>query len=79
MKFSEIRNKQVIDMGGNLIGRVQDLRINTAQGQIETFEVAKDNYFFLEWFYCFFPRSCISITMIQIVSIGDDVILVNIK
>ena len=75
MTFSELRKKDVICIGdGRVLGRVTDLELDAASGQIRTLIVPGST-----GVSCLFhgDKSQASIPWQQIACIGDDVILIS--
>ncbi len=75
MTFSELRKKDVICIGdGRVLGRVADLELDAATGQIRTLIVPGGT-----GVSCFFhgEKSQMTISWQQIACIGDDVILIS--
>lgn len=77
MKYSCLQKKKVVDTkSGAIIGHVQDLDIKSSSLCIEAILVGKQRCRFLSMIFSQ-PLVCIPIQ--QIVNLGEDVILVNIR
>ena len=74
MTFCELRKKDVICIGdGRLLGRVTDLELDPASGQIRALMVPGAGGMSCLWHG---DRGAVSIPWPQVACIGDDVILV---
>ena len=70
MKFSELQDKQVVNVqDGTLIGRVEDLDVS--------FLVGKNSSWLRSIFAFLFPPARIIVGLDQVVSVGEDVILIH--
>ena len=77
MKLDHLKRRSVINIyNGNLLGYIKDVVVALPDGHIETL-IIKPNFFKrISGFFSF--NSKIYVSWINIVSIGKDVILVNI-
>ncbi len=77
MKYSHLQKKKVVDTkSGAILGHVRDLDIQHSSLCIEAILVGKQGCRFLSLLFSQ-PLTCIPVQ--QIVNIGEDVILVNIR
>ena len=77
MKFSELQDKQVVNVqDGTLIGRVEDLDVSLTNYQVQSFLVGK-NSSWLRSIFALFPPARIIVGLDQVVSVGEDVILIH--
>lgn len=78
MRFSEICNKQVVNMkDGSIIGKVRDAEIVRGDLCIKSFFVVECASFINRVFPWLFPMEEIEIPITDIVHIGEDVIMVK--
>ena len=78
MKFSELQDKQVVNIrDGKMVGRVEDLDLNPADYRVQSFLVDKNQSVLRAFFSFLFPVSRIAVNLDQIVSVGEDVILIQ--
>lgn len=78
MKYSELQDKQVVDVkDGTIIGRVDDLDVNLSDFKVQAFLVNRSSSFFRSLISFFVPAAKITVNLDQIVSIGEDVILIH--
>lgn len=73
MRLSEIQSKDIITLDGKLVGNIIDIVIN--DGKIENLVVEKSKFFIS----MLSSKNEIEIKWNQIKTIGDDVILVDLK
>ncbi|MCI9293146.1 MAG: sporulation protein [Erysipelotrichaceae bacterium] len=79
MRYSELSQKQVIDMkSGKVIGKVNDLFFLEKDYAIKEFYVSMPPSCLQRLFPWFFPNDEIAIRICDIVSIGEDIVLVQI-
>lgn len=77
MKYSHLQKKKVVDTkSGAILGRVRDMDIKDSSLCIETILVGKQRCGFFSILFSQ-PLTCIPVQ--QIVNIGEDVILVNLR
>ncbi|MBQ8234514.1 MAG: YlmC/YmxH family sporulation protein [Bacilli bacterium] len=74
MKLSELQSKSIITQDGRLMGRIIDVIIKE-NGNIESIIVEKSKFIIS----LFSNKNELEIKFNEILKIGDDVILVNIK
>ena len=75
MKFSELQDKQVVNVqDGTLIGRVEDLDVSLTNYQVQSFLVGRNTGWLRS---LFFPPARIIVCLDQVVSVGEDVILIH--
>lgn len=80
MRFSEICNKQVVNMkDGSIIGKVKDAEIIRGELCIESFFVVECAGFINRVLPWLFPMEEIEISISDIVHIGEDVIMVKLS
>lgn len=80
MRFSELSCKQVVDIKtGKVIGMVRDLSFLEKDFSIREFYVAPQPNCFKRLFPWLFPVTEIPIRICDIVSIGEDVVIVQIS
>ena len=72
MRLSEIQNKDVINMSGEKLGNIIDIKINIKTGEIESLILEKKKFSSL-----FSNNEEIEIYYEKIKKIGEDVILVE--
>ena len=78
MKFSELQDKQVVNIrDGKMVGRVEDLDLNPTDYRVQSFLVGKNQSVLRAFFSFLFPVSRIAVNLDQIVSVGEDVILIQ--
>ena len=76
MKFSELQDKQVVNVqDGTLIGRVVDVSLTNYQ--VQSFLVGKNSSWLRSVFAFLFPPARIIVGLDQVVSVGEDVILIH--
>lgn len=80
MRFSEICNKQVVNMkDGSIIGKVKDAEIIRGELCIESFFVVECAGIINRVLPWLFPMEEIEISISDIVHIGEDVIMVKLS
>lgn len=78
MKFSELQEKQVVNVkDGTIVGRVEDLDMSLSDCKVQSFLVGRHTSVIRSFFSFLFPVSRITICLDQVVSIGEDVILIH--
>ena len=78
MKFSELQDKQVVNVqDGTLIGRVEDLDVSLTNYQVQSFLVGRNTGWLHSLFAFLFPPARIIVCLDQVVSVGEDVILIH--
>lgn len=78
MRFSELCSKQVVNVrDGSIIGRVRDCELITKELCIRSFFVVECAGFMNKLLPWLFPMEEIEIPLDDVVSIGEDVILVK--
>ena len=78
MKFSELQDKQVVNVqDGTLIGRVEDLDVSLTNYQVQSFLVGKNSSWLRSVFAFLFPPARIIVGLDQVVRVGEDVILIH--
>ena len=72
MRLSEMQHKDIIDLNGNKIGNIIDIKINSESGKIESLILERKKFSSI-----FNSNDEIEIYWTQINKIGEDVILVE--